>query len=96
VSGVWLFTVVAVPAALACWLCWRRSVRAPTAVLFASSAIGVDVVVQIPFVGFHVLQLVFGCIALAMAGLALDARRRGWPPTVWPTGSAVRWPGAAG
>jgi hypothetical protein len=79
VSGLWLFTLVAVPAAVASWMCWRRSAHGPTAVLIASAGLGVDVAVQIPFIGLHVLQLVFGLIAVAMALLALDARRRGWP-----------------
>jgi hypothetical protein len=79
VSGLWLFSLVAVPAAVAAWLCWRRSPHGLTAVLIASAGLGVDVVAQIPFIGWNVLQLVFGLIALAMALLALDARRRGWP-----------------
>jgi hypothetical protein len=79
VSGLWLFFLVAVPAAVASWLCWRRSGYGPTAVLVASAGLFIDVVVQVPFVGFHVLQVVFGCIAIGMAMLALDARRRGWP-----------------
>jgi hypothetical protein len=70
--------LVAVTAAVASWLCWRRSDWGPTAVLIASAGLLIDVVAQIPFVGFHVLQLVFGAVAIAMALLALDARRRGW------------------
>jgi hypothetical protein len=78
VPGLWLFFLVAVTAALASWLCWRRSAWGPTAVLVASTGLGIDVVAQIPFVGFNVLQLVFGAVAVAMALLALDAWRRGW------------------
>ncbi len=79
VSPMWLFVAVAVPAAVASWLCWRRSPYGPPAVLIASAGLGIDVVAQIPFVGSHVLQLVFGLIAVGMALLAVAARRRGWP-----------------
>jgi hypothetical protein len=81
VPGSWLFFLVAVTAAVASWLCWRRSAWGPTAVLVGSAGLGIDVVAQIPFVGFHVLQLVFGAVAVAIALLDLDARRRGWPQT---------------
>ena len=81
VSALWLFLVVALPAAVASWLCWRRSRYGPTAVLIASAGLCIDVVVQIPFVGFHVLQLVFGLIAVAMALHAFATRRHGWPRT---------------
>ena len=82
VSGLWLFALVAVPSALAAWFCWRRSTRGPIAVLIASAALAVDVVAQIPFVGFNVLQLVFGLIAAVMVVLALAAQRRGWSESV--------------
>jgi len=79
IAGLWLFSLVAVPAAVASWLCWGRSTYGPTAVLIASTGLGVDVVAQIPFVGLHVLQLVFGLIAVGMALIAVAARRRAWP-----------------
>lgn len=78
VPGLWLFMLVAVPAGVAAWLCWRRSGHAPAAVLIASAGLAIDVAVQVPFVGFNVLQLVFGALAVVMALLAVDARRRGW------------------
>jgi hypothetical protein len=34
--------------------------------------------VQLPFVGFGVLQVVFGMVVVTMTALAWRARRRGW------------------
>jgi hypothetical protein len=76
--GVWLFASVAVPSGAAAWLAWQRSPRAPVAVLVASGLLGVELLVQIPFVGPSALQAVFGTVAVGMGGLALRARRRGW------------------
>ncbi len=76
--GVWLFSSVAVPSAVAAVLAWRRSPSTPTAVLVASGLLAVELAVQIPFVGPSALQAVFGTVALGMAGLAVHARRTGW------------------
>jgi hypothetical protein len=38
----------------------------------------VKLLVQIPFVGPSLLQLILGLGAVLVAGLAADARRRGW------------------
>ena len=46
--------------------------------LVASAILAMELLVQIPFLGFSIFQAVFGAIALGMAGLALLARRR-WP-----------------
>ncbi|MDP1878331.1 MAG: hypothetical protein Q8M17_12320 [Actinomycetota bacterium] len=78
VPGVWLFASVGVPAGTAAWLAWRRSPNAPVAVLVASGLLGVELAVQIPFIGPSVLQAVFGTAAIGMAGLAIHARHRGW------------------
>jgi hypothetical protein len=81
--GLWLFASVAVPWAVAVWLAWRGSARTPSAVLTACALLGVELVVQIPFVGPSVLQAVMGTVALAMGALALQARRTGrWRPVV--------------
>jgi hypothetical protein len=78
--ALWLLASVAVPMAVTAWLAWRRSLHAPAAALVASAALGVELAVQVPFVGFDALQVVFGAVALLLAGLAADARRQGWRP----------------
>jgi hypothetical protein len=76
----WLFLTVAVPSGLAAWLAWRRSVWAPPAVLVASALLATELLVQIPFLGFSVLQLILGAVAIGMAVVGLVARRTGWWP----------------
>lgn len=76
--GVWLFATVAVPSGAAAWLAWRRAPVAPAAVLVASGALAVELLVQIPFLGPSLLQAFFGAFAVGLAGLALRARRAGW------------------
>jgi hypothetical protein len=83
----WLFLSVAVPSGLAAWLAWRRSVWAPPAVLLASALLAVELLVQIPFLGFSMLQLIFGAVAISMAVVGLLARRTGW----WPRRRAAAW-----
>jgi hypothetical protein len=77
--GLWLLGSVAVPSAVAAWLLQRRSTHASAAVLVAAGALAVELLVQIPFLGLSVLQAVLGAVVLGSAGLALDARRHGWP-----------------
>jgi hypothetical protein len=76
--GLWLFGTVAVPAGVAGRLAWRRHEQAPTAVLAASGLLVMELVVQIPFLGLHPLQAVYGVPALVLAALALRARAEGW------------------
>jgi hypothetical protein len=76
----WLFLTVALPSALAAWLAWRRSPWAPAGVLLASALLAIELLVQIPFLGFSVLQLIFGTIAIGMAVVGLLARKAGWWP----------------
>ena len=76
--GLWLFATTVVPSSAAAVLAWRRSPRAPAAVLAASTLLAVELLVQLPFLGFSAFQAVFGAIAIGMATLALLARRR-WP-----------------
>lgn len=76
----WLFLSVAVPSGLAAWLAWRCSIWAAPAVLLASTLLATELLVQIPFLGFSVLQLIFGAVAIGMAVVGLLARRTGrWP-----------------
>jgi hypothetical protein len=74
----WLFLTVALPSALAAWLAWRRSPWAPAGVLLASALLAIELLVQIPFLGFSVLQLIFATVALGMAVVGLLARKAGW------------------
>jgi hypothetical protein len=83
----WLFLTVALPAGLAAWLAWRRSPWAPVAVLVASALLATELLFQIPFLGFSVLQLIFGTVAIGMAVVAFFARKAGWWPGARPTTS---------
>jgi len=85
----WLFITVAAPSAFAAWLAWRRSPWTPPAVWLASGLLALEVLVQIPFLGFSVLQPILGGAAVTAAVMALLARRHGWPGRV-----SVRSPGA--
>jgi hypothetical protein len=78
----WLFLTVALPSSLAAWLAFRRSTWAPVAVLAASALLATELLFQIPFLGFSVLQLIFGTVAIGLAVVAFLARRAGW----WPGG----------
>ena len=46
--------------------------------LVASGLLGVELVVQIPFVGTNPLQAVFGAVAVGLAAVAIRSRRLGW------------------
>ena len=80
--AAWLFLTVAVPSGLAALLAWRRSVWTAPAVLLASTLLAIELLVQLPFLGFNTLQLIFGTVAIGMAIVGLLARRAGW----WPPG----------
>ena len=86
--GLWLCAMVAVPCALAAGSAWRRSPLAPTAVLWASALLAVELVVQIPFVGPSALQATLGAVAAGLAAAAVRSRRLGWPRT-WPRPSGT-------
>ena len=64
------------PSASAAYLAYRRSGRTPSAVFVASALLGVALVVQIPFLGFHGLQPAMALIGGTAAGLAWRARAR--------------------
>jgi hypothetical protein len=77
--GLWLFASVAVPWSFAALLAWRRSPRAPLAVLVACGLLVLELLVQIPFVGPSALQAVMGSVAVVLGVLAVRARRaRRW------------------
>lgn len=50
------------------------------AVLAASALLAIELLVQIPFLGFSMLQLIFGIVAVGMAAVALRAWKAGWWP----------------
>ena len=75
--AVWLFVSVAVPSGVALYAALRRWPRTPEIVLVASALLLVEVLVQIPFVGPSMLQLVMGLIALVVGALAWHARSTG-------------------
>ena len=78
--GFWLFGTVALPAAIAGLLAYRRSPYAPLAVVLASVTMAVEVLVQIPFIGLNPLQAVFGGLAAVLGALGVHAWRTGWHP----------------
>lgn len=73
--GVWLFTMVAIPATVAAWLAHQRSPMTTTAVLWASALLSVELLVQIPFVGPSGLQAVLGLVAVGLAAAAVRSRQ---------------------
>ncbi|MFN8157965.1 MAG: hypothetical protein U0R68_11145 [Candidatus Nanopelagicales bacterium] len=75
--AVWLLASVAVPSAIALVAAVRRWRRTPEIVLVASALLLVEVLVQVPFVGPSVLQVVMGTIAVVLGALAWHARRTG-------------------
>jgi hypothetical protein len=83
--ALWLFLTVVLPATWAAWSAWRRSPLAPTAVLLGAATLAIELIVQIPFLGWSVLQAVFGAVAVGLAILALLARRHGWKHLHEPT-----------
>lgn len=76
--GLWLFSIVSLPAAVAGVPAYRRSPNAPLAVLVASATMALEVLVQIPFIEPNPLQAIFGAVALGLGALAWQARRAGW------------------
>lgn len=74
----WLFATVVVPSGAAAWLAWRRSPATPRMVMVSAIALGVELVVQIPFVGFSPLQVVMGAVAVGMALIGWKVARTGW------------------
>jgi hypothetical protein len=83
--AVWLLVSVAIPATVALLSALERRPWTPLAVLVMASLLVVEVLVQIPFVGPSVLQLVMGSVAVVLGGLAVAAGRRG----DWAGGHAV-------
>jgi hypothetical protein len=77
---------------LAAWLAWRRSVWTAPAVLLASTLLATELLVEIPFLGLSMLQLIFGAVAVGIAIVGLLARRAGWWPNARRTVPAPNGP----
>ena len=86
--ALWLFLTVVVPSTWAAWLAWRRTRAHPRWCCWVLATLAIELVVQIPFLGWSVLQAIFGAVAVGLAVLALQARRREWDGS--PTTSGVR------
>jgi hypothetical protein len=78
--GIWLMMSVAVPSAVATVALRRRSPRAGALALLVAVLLGIELAVQIPFVGFSVLQLVLSLVGVVIAALALRMISRGGVP----------------
>ena len=72
--GLWLAASVALPCAAAAVLAWRGSRRLGTASIGAGAMLGVELLVQIPFVGLDPLQAVMAVVAVTLVGLGVRAR----------------------
>ena len=70
--AAWLFATVAVPSGAPALAAWRRDARTPRLVVIASAALALELVVQIPFLGFSWLQA--GCAAVALMATWLALR----------------------
>lgn len=90
--GVWLFASVTLPSSIACWAAARHDPRAPEAVAVASALLLLELLVQLPFLGFDPLQPMMGVPALGVGALAHRARRTGWAAgqRVTATSSSIR------
>ena len=73
--AVWLLATVCVPSVVAAVALSRRSASGPALVLVATVLLGVELLVQIPFIGLSWLQLVVGMLGASAAGMAIVARR---------------------
>lgn len=74
--GLWLAASVAVPCAATALLAWRGSARLGAAAIAAGGLLGVELLVQIPFVGLDPLQAVMGVVAGTLVGLGASSRQR--------------------
>ena len=72
-------SVSSIPAATALSYRVRSAKR-----LLASATMALELLVQIPFLGPSILQLIFGVIAIFMAVLAIRARREDGGPGAFP------------
>lgn len=76
IPGLWLAASVAVPCAGTALLAWRRSRWMGPAAIGAGALLAVELVVQVPFVGFDPLQGVMGMVAISLVGLGWSSARR--------------------
>jgi len=72
--AIWLIGTVCVPSAIAAIALSRRASSGPLLVLLATALLGVELVVQIPFVGLSWLQLLVALSGVSAAVMAIVAR----------------------
>jgi hypothetical protein len=75
--GFWLAATVAVPCGVTAVLAWRRSRLVGTAAAVAGLLLALELAVQVPFVGWSVLQAVMGTVAAVLVWLGVLSRRQG-------------------
>jgi hypothetical protein len=75
--GLWLAASVAVPCGVTAVLAWRRSRAVGSAGTVAGLLLALELAVQVPFVGWSVLQAVMGSVAAVLVLLGLLSRRQG-------------------
>jgi hypothetical protein len=69
IPGLWLAASVAVPCGGTAVLAWRGSARSGAAAVVAGGLLGVELAVQVPFVGLDPLQAVMGLVAAGLVAL---------------------------
>lgn len=72
--AVWLLVMVFLPSVVAVLAVSKRDPSGPAAVLGASALLGVELLVQIPFVGLSWLQLIAAVLGASAAAMAVVAR----------------------
>ena len=75
--GIWLMASVVVPSTVAAVAVWRDDRRAGSLALLAAALLGVELAVQIPFVGLSVLQVVLALVGAVVAVLAVTIMSTG-------------------
>ncbi|MER6973376.1 hypothetical protein ABT304_20100 [Nocardioides sp. NPDC000445] len=74
--GLWLAGSVAVPCVGTAVLAWRRSPWMGPAAVGSGVLLGVELAVQVPFVGLDPLQGVMGIVAVSLVALGWSSARR--------------------
>lgn len=72
--AIWLLATVCVPSAFAAIALLRRANLGPSLVLVAAALLGIELIVQIPFVGLNWLQLVVALCGATAAAMAVVVR----------------------
>ena len=73
--GLWLAASVALPCGVTAVLAWRASARLGLASIAAGALLGIELILQVPFVGLDPLQAALALVAGALVGFGLSAHR---------------------